>query len=207
VFDSERRELTRSGESVRLTPKAFDLLAALIAERPRAVRKQALYEMLWPETFVEYANLNNLVAEIRAAIGDRDRTIVQTRPRYGFVFAAETSNEPEEQPRTGRRRLYVMQGEKICELEQGRNLIGRDPECAVIIDSPAVSRFHAAIDVSDETAILEDLASKNGTFLGDRRIEGPTPLRDRDEIEIGRTLLRFHVLDRKASTVSGPRTR
>jgi DNA-binding winged helix-turn-helix (wHTH) protein len=207
VFDSERRELMRSGEPVRLSPKAFDLLDALIEEHPRAVRKQALYERLWPDTFVEYANLNNLVSEIRAALGDRERKIVQTKPRFGFLFApSPTVSRIVESEEASPRRFFVILGRRDVELRAGRNLIGREADCAIVIDSPAVSRYHAAIEISGGNAVLEDLGSKNGTFLAARRIDSPAVLADRDEFEIGRTLLRFRVVDRKGTTVSDPRT-
>lgn len=204
VFDSERRELARADTLVRLSPKAFDLLSILISHRPKAVRKEALYEQLWPDTFVEYANLNNLISEIRAAIADAERTVIRTRPRFGFSFAVE-SVEEESSGAPADRLFRVSFGGSSIDLQSGRNLIGREPDCAVVIDSPAVSRYHAAIDIRGSIATLNDLGSKNGTFLGGTRVETSIELPDRAEIEIGRTLLRFRAFDRQATTVSDPR--
>jgi DNA-binding winged helix-turn-helix (wHTH) protein len=204
IFDAERRELLRRGTPVHLSPKGFDLLAILIQHHPRAVRKEALYEQLWPDTFVEYANLNNLISEIRAALDDRDRVMITTKPRFGFAFAADTVVERGELAVQPDRMFRVTCGGRTIELRPGRNLIGRELDCAVVIDSPAVSRYHAAIDLRPGGATLEDLGSKNGTFLRGQRIETPAELRDRDEIEIGRSLLRFRIYDRKATTVSDP---
>ena len=204
VFDAERRELTRGGSLVHLSPKGFDLLGILVANHPRAVRKDAIYEQLWPDTFVEYANLNNLVSEIRAAIGDSTRTMIQTKTRFGFAFAADTIVESEA-PAAARDRLFrITAAGKSHELSPGRNLIGRELDCTIVIDSPAVSRYHAVVEVNGPVAVLEDLGSKNGTFVDRQRITGPVELRDRDEIEIGRTLLRFRSFDRRAATVSEP---
>lgn len=205
VFDAERRELTRGGSLVHLTPKSFDLLALLIAHHPRAVRKEELYEQLWPDTFVEYANLNNLVSEIRAAIGDSERTMVQTKTRFGFAFAVETVMESESL-QTARDRLFrISAGGKNYDLQPGRNLIGRELDCTIVIDSPSVSRYHAVIEINGPVPTIEDLGSKNGTFVRQRRIDGVVELRDRDEVEIGRMLLRFRIFDRRAATVSDPR--
>jgi pSer/pThr/pTyr-binding forkhead associated (FHA) protein len=55
----------------------------------------------------------------------------------------------------------------------------------------SVSRRHARIEVSAAGAILEDLGSLNGTFVGDRRVDAPTALHEGDEIRIGRERLRF----------------
>jgi DNA-binding winged helix-turn-helix (wHTH) protein len=65
VLDVDGRELTRRGERVALSPKAFELLAILVTHRPKALSKSALQDHLWPKTFVVEKNLANLVAEIR----------------------------------------------------------------------------------------------------------------------------------------------
>lgn len=53
-----------------LSPKAFELLRLLVEDRPRVVPKAELMQRLWPDSFVEEANLPVLVAEARATIGD-----------------------------------------------------------------------------------------------------------------------------------------
>lgn len=62
TLDFERRQLTNAGEDIHLEPKAFELLSALVLERPKALSKAELQERLWPGTFVAEANLSNLVA-------------------------------------------------------------------------------------------------------------------------------------------------
>ena len=52
VVDSGSRELSRKGRPVELTPKAFDLLLALLARRPNVVKRAELHDLLWPEAFV-----------------------------------------------------------------------------------------------------------------------------------------------------------
>ncbi|HEX7709055.1 MAG TPA: FHA domain-containing protein [Thermoanaerobaculia bacterium] len=202
VFDAERRELTRSGVPVHLSPKAFDLLAILIEQRPRAVRSQEIYERLWPETFVEPANVNNLISEIRMGLDDRERVLVVTKRRFGFAFTAETVNERPASAVHPDLLYRIVCGAKEIDLPPGRNLIGRDRDCAVVIDSPAVSRQHASIETRSSGATLEDLGSRNGTFLRGRRITSPVLLQDGDEIEVGRTLLRVRIFDRRATTIS-----
>src|SRR5512134_2363256 len=87
-FDSGRRVLLRHGSARPLSPKAFQLLELLLDRRPEAVAKAELLERLWPQTFVSDASLHNLVAEIRAAIGDASRAAryIRTVPRYGYAF-------------------------------------------------------------------------------------------------------------------------
>ena len=177
VFDDEARALTRNGETVRLAPKAFDLLAVLIAERPRALRKQELQDRLWPDVVVEEANLKNLVGEIRAALGDEPW--IRTVHRYGYAFASPPNATVE------RAAARIVCADRIHRLREGENLLGRDDDCAVILDFVGVSRHHARITVRDGGATLEDLGSKNGTWRNDERVEKAADLRDGDAIRLG----------------------
>ena len=88
TFDAETRQLWRGEREFHLSPKAFDLLALLVARRPAAVSKIAIRELLWPDTFVSETNLPALVAEIRAALGDdaREPRFVRTLHRIGYAF-------------------------------------------------------------------------------------------------------------------------
>lgn len=90
VFDSDTRQVTGRGGVVPISPKAFQLLEALIVARPKAVSKDELYALLWPKTFVEDANLPNLVAELRAQLGDdaKNPQIIRTVQRFGYAFVA-----------------------------------------------------------------------------------------------------------------------
>jgi pSer/pThr/pTyr-binding forkhead associated (FHA) protein len=82
----------------------------------------------------------------------------------------------------------------------GENVMGRDEEAAVCIDAPGVSRRHARIAVDENRAVLEDLGSKNGTFLGDVRLEGPRVLNDGDTFRLGRLLLVYRSTALRGST-------
>jgi Tol biopolymer transport system component/DNA-binding winged helix-turn-helix (wHTH) protein len=91
TLDIETRQLTSAGREIHLEPKAFELLSALVLERPKALSKADLQERLWPGTFVSEANLSNLVAQIRAALGDPARAskFVRTAHRFGYAFCGE----------------------------------------------------------------------------------------------------------------------
>lgn len=97
TFDSDSRTLTRDGESVRVTGKAFQLLELLLAARPNPIEKTELFAKLWPDTFVSEANLAGLVKEIRAAIGDDARAprFVRTVHRFGYAFSGTVTETPE----------------------------------------------------------------------------------------------------------------
>jgi pSer/pThr/pTyr-binding forkhead associated (FHA) protein len=65
------------------------------------------------------------------------------------------------------------------------NILGRDPDADLTIDGPTVSRHHARIVVSGASAILEDLGSKNGTFVRGVRVKEPRRLVNADEVGFG----------------------
>jgi DNA-binding winged helix-turn-helix (wHTH) protein len=196
VFDSRRHMLTRNGEPVELSPKAFLLVEMLIDARHAAVSKELLYERLWPKTFVEPGNLHNLVSEIRSALGDGDRKIVKTVHGFGYVFAAESSSS--DIPA----RFGIRLGRELIRLYEGANVIGRDPAAAVVLDAPDVSREHARLFVRGDSVTLEDLGSKNGTFVGRMRIRAATVVHEGDEILVGRTRIVVQTIGSGASTLT-----
>jgi DNA-binding winged helix-turn-helix (wHTH) protein len=69
-LDAATRQLLRDGREAPLSPKAFQLLLALVTNRERAMSKQKLQQTLWPSTFVLETNLASLIAEIRRVLHD-----------------------------------------------------------------------------------------------------------------------------------------
>ena len=189
AFDEGRRQLLKQGQPVPLTPQAFDLLGLLIARRPRVVPSRELLAALWPDTHVGRTSVARLVSEIRHALGDdpRQPRFVRTAHRLGYAFL-DQGQDPPPLVRPGCRLIW---GGHEFTLEEGENLVGRTSEAAVRIPSAKVSRRHARIRVDGGRAWLEDLGSRNGTFLGKRRIDAPVPLADGDEIGIGGAVLVF----------------
>ena len=70
-------------------------------------------------------------------------------------------------------------------LRLGETLIGRSPYCSIVINDGLVSRQHAAIRVTREGMQIEDLGSRNGTFVNRQRVSGTQVLSPGDRIEIG----------------------
>lgn len=79
------------------------------------------------------------------------------------------------------------------ELSDEETLIGRHPDCAIQLDSNAVSRRHARVVCVDDQFLIEDLGSGNGTFLNGQQIDAPSPLNHQDRIKLGPVLLRFEM--------------
>jgi DNA-binding winged helix-turn-helix (wHTH) protein len=81
-----------SGDLIPLTPKAFDLLVLLIENRGRLVEKETLMKRLWPDAFVDEANLANNISLLRKALGD-SANMIQTVPRRGYRFVGDVIEE------------------------------------------------------------------------------------------------------------------
>lgn len=204
VLDSDTRQLSVRGEAVHLSPKAFQFLELLLVNRPKALSKSELHERLWPGTFVSDGTLASLLVEVRSAIGDtaRDSRFVRTIHRFGYAFSGEAEELRERAPAAGGRHpVYrLIWGYREIALNPGENLLGRDEDSILWIDDAVVSRRHARIVVSEAGAVLEDLGSRNGTYLRGKRITAPTKLSDGDELTIGPAPLVFRVFKQTAST-------
>ena len=195
-LDIVSRSITLDGISMRLSPKAFDLLRVLIEDRPRAIPKAELMQRLWPDSFVEEANLPVLVGEVRAAIGDAGAgDIIKTHHRVGYGFAAEvretrsTGVRPQTSPQVV---LLLPDGRRIA-LGAGINVVGRDRDADVPLDDPSVSRRHARIVVDGDAVRVEDLESKNGTRVGGVLVSQPVRLAKGDIVVFGAIETRFDV--------------
>jgi Tol biopolymer transport system component/DNA-binding winged helix-turn-helix (wHTH) protein len=87
-LDVAQRLLTREGRNVALAPKTFELLLILVRNPRRAFSKQELMAALWPDTFVEEANLSFQISVLRKALGE-DAGLVETVPKHGYRFGTE----------------------------------------------------------------------------------------------------------------------
>ena len=91
----DRRVLTRQNKRIPLAPKTFELLLLLVRSPGRAFSKQELMTALWPDTFVEEANLSFQISTLRKALGDGASEWIETIPKHGYRFGAEVStNSP-----------------------------------------------------------------------------------------------------------------
>jgi DNA-binding winged helix-turn-helix (wHTH) protein len=209
VLDDEARRLTRDGEPVMLTPKAFELLAYLVERHPKAVTKAQIHDRIWPVTFVAEVNLHALINEVRRALGDDARTprFVRTVRGFGYAFDDTVRRLPADEPRgAGSAKHRLVWQKREFPLEPGDNVVGRTHEAQVWIDHASVSRRHAVVHVCDDGVFLADCGSKNGSYVDGRRINQPTPLRDGMEIRLGKTLLVFRAFSSEGSTASVTQT-
>jgi DNA-binding winged helix-turn-helix (wHTH) protein len=198
TFDMDARRLLRGRDEIHLSPKAYELLRILLDRRPKALSKRELHEQLWPETFVSETNLANLIVEVRDALGEsaREPRYIRTVHRFGYAFNGQVAEES-----SARMNFcwLVLDGKRLP-LRLGENILGRDADDGIRIESATVSRRHARIVVDEDGATLEDLESKNGTFLDDQPVTAAVRLSDRDTIGVGAVVLRFRLASRSTAT-------
>jgi len=195
TVEPELGRISRGDEVVQLRPRAMEVLVTLADLEGRLASKQHLIDTVWRTEFVSDNALTHVVTELRTELGDdvESPSYIETIPRRGYrVIAPVTvieAGRPGSQPESPLFRLE--EEDREYPLVEGENLIGRAPDAEVRIDSPEVSRRHARIVVEGATATLEDLGSKNGTYLRGRRLDEPARLADADAIWIGLDLARF----------------
>ena len=203
TLDPRTRQLLREGREVHLSPKAFELLQLLIQSRTRAMSRTELQKHLWPSTFVLDTNLASLVAEIRRALGDTadDPRFLRTMHRFGYWFIGPVrEGSDQEEPVSQSIRYWLIWETRQVALPEGVSILGRSPTADVWIDAPGVSRNHARISVAGQKAMVEDLESKNGTYVRGERIVVPYQLADGDQIRLGSVVLTFRIPSPVGST-------
>ena len=189
TLDIESRQLMRGECVLHLSPKAMDLLAILLSKANRVVPKKDLYDQLWPATFVVDGNLPVLIREIRGALADKEHQIIRTVHGTGYSLAiavhddGAASHRGNEDAPAGIVHA-LLYGDREYRLDQGQNLIGREPTARLVLASASVSRRHAIMNVAGDSATLIDLESKNGTFIGTEPVRAEAMVADG-------TILRF----------------
>ena len=204
-FDSDTRQLSRESRELHVSGKAFELLKLLLERRPNAVSKGDIQDYLWPDTFVSETNLPSLVTELRDAIGDdaRHPSFIRTLHGFGYAFSGEVTDETRLDNRPSGLEppaAWLMWEGRRIPLSEGENVLGREGEGVTAFDSTMVSRVHARIVIRNQKPAIEDLGSKNGTFVNDVLVTSATPLADGDQIRMGDVLLRFRLARPSMST-------
>jgi DNA-binding winged helix-turn-helix (wHTH) protein len=201
VVDAGARLVRRDGAEVHLAPKAFDLLLILVRHQPNAVPHEQLHAALWPGVHVSETSLPALVTQLRKALGDSagGGRVIRTLHRVGYAFIGDAIIAGSTPVAAAPVCRVIWHGTSI-EVPAGVAVIGRDRGCAVQIDADSVSRHHARLTVAALDATIEDLGSKNGTWVAGARIRGVVPLTDGITFRLGSETLRFEIAVDERST-------
>jgi DNA-binding winged helix-turn-helix (wHTH) protein len=99
-LDAAEHLLLRDGEAVPLQPKAFNLLLTLVERHGHLLEKDELLKKVWPDTFVEEANLASNISQLRKALGDGEngQRYIETAPKRGYRFVAMVKEVVDERP-------------------------------------------------------------------------------------------------------------
>jgi len=98
-LDPDKRVLSMDGKPLPLTAKVFDTLLVLVERRGQVVEKDELMKLLWPDSFVEEANLTQNVSLLRKLLREspHDHRYIVTVPGRGYRFVAEVSESGDEE--------------------------------------------------------------------------------------------------------------
>ena len=191
----------------------MEALILLVRASGSLVNRGEMQAALWGSgVFVERdAAINTAVRKIRRALGDdadKPRFIETVVGKgYRFIACIESLGS--------RGRRIASSGSAECRtfpsysvtrgadefiVQTSVAVLGRDPSAGIYVEHPSVSRQHARISIDGNEAVLEDLQSRNGTFLDGRRIDVPTIIHHGAVIGLGAITLTFSVLSVPAST-------
>jgi DNA-binding winged helix-turn-helix (wHTH) protein len=110
-LDPSQHLLLHEGKPVPLTPKAFELLTILLENSGLLLTKDELMRRLWPDSFVEEANLTVNISALRKALGDSQdgQQFIETVPKHGYRFSAAVTEVGKESESTRRSKVTILQ--------------------------------------------------------------------------------------------------
>jgi pSer/pThr/pTyr-binding forkhead associated (FHA) protein len=156
-----------------------------MSELTLTIIRLGLLVLLWIFVF-------SVVGVLRGDIyGTRVTTRTPRKPARtprGRASDAEPRRPQKRQPHGQPRTLVVTQGPLAgtsLPLRESGTVIGRNPECALVLDDDFASGRHARVFQRDGAWFVEDLGSTNGTYLNEELLDGPRPLHPGDRIRIG----------------------
>jgi DNA-binding winged helix-turn-helix (wHTH) protein len=209
LYDPVSSGLLREGAEIPLTHKSRELLLLFLHNPARLLTLEDITERVWPDTAVTDDAVRFQIGELRRAFGAAGEAFIRTIRSEGYRWEAPVRAEAHrptrpassdgEGKRPERRRLLLLKSGEIP-LVEGENMIGRDPDAALWIDHPSVSRHHARIVIVGGKVAIEDMGSKNGTFLNGKRIARSCSLSDGDQLRIGPQKMVFRSMLRLGTT-------
>lgn len=182
-LDVAAGQLTRSGERVSLRPKCFDLLLFLASHPGELLSKERLLDEVWGDVVVGDATLSRTITELRDALADDPDAplYIETVPRRGYRFIGRIVASAV--PRPAATCIFVTDTRQFP-LDPGEHLMGRASDVAIPVLTPLASRHHARVRVASDSVTIEDLDSRNGTYVNDERIAGRVTVRAGDRVRV-----------------------
>jgi DNA-binding winged helix-turn-helix (wHTH) protein/tetratricopeptide (TPR) repeat protein len=178
--NADRGVLLRGDDSVPLTAKAFEILLVLIRHRNETVSKDALLKTVWPDTFVEEANLTQHISMLRKALGEarQDRRYIATVPGRGYRFVAEVREFSEGKiPDEG-----SIEETIVVESHSRSQIVIQESKTGGIVAT--VSSWAARIDMKIRTVVASAMVVLLivALVVTRGRLRAPAPLSEKDSI-------------------------
>lgn len=195
----ELGRIERGDQQRRMEPKVMGVLVELATRAGELLSKAELTDAVWQLPYISENRLTGVIADLRRAFEDdvAEPRFVETIPTRGYRLVAPVEWLDAVAAPTRRResRFKLELPDRGHRLWEGATVVGRGLESDVHIDSEWVSRRHARIVVDGDRATIEDIGSKNGTHVNGVPVTEVVPLRDGDEIRLGKgaVVLRFLV--------------
>jgi DNA-binding winged helix-turn-helix (wHTH) protein/tetratricopeptide (TPR) repeat protein len=167
--DPEKEILLRAGEPIALTPKTFQILLVLVRHNTEVVTKEDLMKTVWPDTFVEEANLSRNIFMLRKALGEspQDHRYILTVPGRGYRLAENVRLVPEQEisiVAANRSRVQVEVKEtKPWVWISGSVLI----VLAIAVGTIRMFLHHATVLIEKDRVVLADFANATGDSVFD----------------------------------------
>ncbi len=171
-LDVKERLVLHEGETVPLTPKAFDMLLALVENSGHLVEKNELMQRLWPDSFVEEGSLAQNISLLRKALGESEsQKFIETVPRRGYRFVARVLSKPEQIADRTITSIAVLPFKSI-------GVDGGDEYLGIGIAETLTTRLSSLnlLIVRPTSAVLKYASSEKETVVAGRELEVDTVL-------------------------------
>jgi pSer/pThr/pTyr-binding forkhead associated (FHA) protein len=162
-----------------------------MSELTLTIIRLGLLALLWIFVFSVVGVLRGDIYGTRVVSRTPRKPAPASRPRGDGQASAARAQKRQAHP-GGPRSLVVTQGPltgTALPLREAGTVIGRNPECALVLDDDFASGRHARIFHRDGAWFVEDLGSTNGTFLGAERLTNPTRVEAGSTLRIGKTVI------------------
>lgn len=148
TLDTDQRVLLREGKPVALTPKVFDTLLILVENSGQIVEKEELMKRLWPDSFVEEANIAFNIQQLRKSLSDdaRNPSYIGTVARRGYRFIANVEAVSRDNSQTADQDARRFETSDVLSPDTGNGLISQieAQESRPAVNSASENQFSTA---------------------------------------------------------------
>ena len=189
-LDTAKRLLLRDEQVVPLTPKTFEILAALVENSDRVLEKSELMSTVWPDSFVEESNLTQSVSLLRKALGENpaDHRFIVTVPGRGYRFVAGVNHLEDQgtdvvlERRT--RSTIIAEREEEADPDNGITAVAANPTSSIAGGLQRTAGRRRRLTLLVSCALLLGVVAAALYLWSSRKTEGPATILDVKSIAV-----------------------